>query len=789
MKHFFLLLIASFFTTFITNAKPVFTKNKYMIATLYDGGTGTISPNSGTYQLIYNADRSEENALETDYWIINNITGNQYSFQNASTGKYIRYDSSTGADRSALRLVDALQSDNSTSFTLELITVNNLSYYVIRSVSNPLKIWNRRSGATGGVYPVGVYERSGTSTNIEQFIFYDSEGNSVVDDGKPAVTLPKATRTLGVFSNYLKTLTFNGKTPAVDTSKKEFYITVPDSLLPGYLSFKVNFTTKDASYQLYVNGAAVKDNGLAEFRYVTGSDIVSIEIRNGSTVLASGNLVFSSLPLVQLFSDVTLGTVYNLGRIAVTEPDKTDTAEILLSDLKIRGAYSAMASIPKKAYAIKLKSEDTSTSLDKSFFGLRSDNNWILDAMYIDPGRVRNRVSTDFWNDFATKPYWFTSEPKMINGTRGQFVEVFLNDSYIGLYCMTEKVDRKQLNLKKLKYSVDSTTVTQRGALYKADNWSTATLMGYPYNGSYTIPAFNNNNILWAAYECKYPDLDDGEPINWKILYDAVIATSSSTNDENFKTEVLARFDLPVYLDYYLFIELILAADNQGKNTYLSAYDQSVSPKLSITPWDLDATWGRRWNGSSNVTYANQNFDTFVINNEHGQSNFFLRMKSLNFDDWNIKLKNRYLELRRTFFNHDLIMSRFQKYMDTFNKSGAAAREKTKWSISDINLELTFLSEWIKSRFTYLDNQYLGAPFTSVQDIALKMRVGSNPVKDILYISNITPGTTIQIFNIQGKMIENVLCNDSETTIQMTSYSPGIYLIKAGENNFRIIRQ
>lgn len=197
------------------------------------------------------------------------------------------------------------------------------------------------------------------------------------------------------------------------------------------------------------------------------------------------------------------------------------------------------------------------------------------------------------------KPYYYADEPKMVNGTRGNYIEVFCNDSYNGLYCMTEKIDRKQFNLKKLKYSADSTVVTQRGALYKADDWTREVLLGGALNGStlkYTsVPAYNNMSDTWQAYEVKHPDLDDNEPVSWKPLYDLVYFTSGLTNDTKFIADVSKHFDLPNFLDYYLFIELLLTADNQAKNTYLSVYDQSVSPMFSITPWDLDASWGRRW--------------------------------------------------------------------------------------------------------------------------------------------------------------------------------------------------
>lgn len=85
--------------------------------------------------------------------------------------------------------------------------------------------------------------------------------------------------------------------------------------------------------------------------------------------------------------------------------------------------------------------------------GLRDDGDWILDAMYIDHARMRNRLSTDLWIDMNKVPY-LSKEPRAINGTRGYFVEVFLNNSYLGLYCLTERIDRKQLQLSKKRVSL-----------------------------------------------------------------------------------------------------------------------------------------------------------------------------------------------------------------------------------------------------------------------------------------------------------------------------------------------
>lgn len=787
MKRIIPISVLLFISLVIVQAKPILTKSKYLIATLYDSGTGTVSVGNSTYPLVYNASRSEVDALETDFWIIKNISADQYSFQNASTGQYIRHNPII-TDRSALVMVDGLQTDNSTSFTLELKQTFGICYYVIRSVVNTAKVWNRRTSLYSSVYPIGVY--SGAGGVNEQFVIYDSSGNSVIDDGQVAV-LPTTNRSLGFFSSFLWSLTFNGKTPVVDTSKKEFYLSIPDSLMSTNQTMLVNFIPKNSAYKLYISSVEVPTSTSYIFANVTSTQRYTLEIKNGSTTIATASLYFSGLPLVQIYSDATIGSVYSLCRVAVTEPLKVDSSAVFLANMKIHGSLSTQFN--KKAYAINYRDSTGINSADHTFFGLRNDNNWILDAMYIDPGRMRNRVTTDLWNDFSVKPYWFISEPKMHNGHHGKFVEVFLNDAYNGLYQMIEKVDRKQLNLKKLKYNLDSTITTQRGELYKASGWSIATLFGYgPFNNFGGIPAFSNTSETWATFECKYPELDEGQPIDWKPLYDAINCASYLTNDADFIAQVPNLFDLPVFADYYLMVELMLATDNHGKNMFFSVYDQSVSTKISATPWDTDATWGRRWDQTSNITYAAQDYDTFVKNNEHGQLNFYLRLKSLDLNGWySSVLKNRYKELRGSYFSYNNLMARFQTYSELFTKSGAATREQNKWVISPISQEMTFLSNWIIARLTYLDNHYLGSPYTALNNlqVSTNIKFGPNPIDSWLNVSGLESGQVVAVYSLQGILLEHKVSIGNELKIDMTKYQSGIYLIKIGDYTSKIIRK
>jgi len=53
-----------------------------------------------------------------------------------------------------------------------------------------------------------------------------------------------------------------------------------------------------------------------------------------------------------------------------------------------------------------------------------------------------------------------------------------------------------------------------------------------------------------------------------------------------------------------------------------------------------------------------------------------------------------------------------------------------------------------------------------------------NPFSDIIQIEY-SESANIEIINIQGQIIENLITKDTKTTIDLTKLSSGVYIIKA----------
>lgn len=409
----------------------------------------------------------------------------------------------------------------------------------------------------------------------------------------------------------------------------------------------------------------------------------------------------NALPIIKLTGD--FGYDYQEGTVSIIYSDESSDNN-LSARIKWRGGTTNAEGKHKRNYKIKF-------SEDHSFFGMRNDNNWILDAGQADIFRLRNRIATELWNDFATKPYFIDQEPKALSGVRGQVVEVYLNEEYRGIYCLTECMDRKQMKLK--KYDKDGTI---HGVLWKST--------GFGSSGFNIVPdGYDNSQLIMDVFEAKYPEPGDDLPeTDYSILWNAINFVVNST-DEEFSEHVSEYFDIPVIIDYYLFVNVLSALDNEGKNMYWAVYDQQNDKKITPAVWDLDLTVGSK--------YLDYYYDGFS-SPEFGKLNvlnIITRLEKNNVDNFNEKVLERYYSLRKTFFSDENLVNRYKKYYNLLKLSGAAEREENKWSgDSDVNYmvinydnEMTYITDWITRHMQYLDREVFPAS-TSINTVNVKYK-------------------------------------------------------------------
>lgn len=402
----------------------------------------------------------------------------------------------------------------------------------------------------------------------------------------------------------------------------------------------------------------------------------------------------NQLPIVKLIGD--FGYDYQDAIVSLYMPDGT-SIENMTGKIKWRGGFTNRKGTHKRNYKIKFDE-------DKQFFGLRKDNDWILDAGQLDLFRVRNIIATELWNDIAHKPYYSDKEPDALTGVRGQVVEVYLNDEYRGIFTLMECMDRKQLKLKKF----DKKTGEIHGGLWKSEGFGCSLML-------YCPDSYDNKSEKWDVFEVKYPELDDLPETDYSTLWNAINFVAYSS-DEEFTQHVAEYFDIPVLIDYYVFLHTLNAFDNIGKNIYWAVYDKAVDKKLTLAVWDLDETVG------SKATLGDWAIPDYKMNIN---LNLYMRLTTLNVDGFNEKAVNRYYELRKNQFSTDNLIKRYKYYYTLMKLFGATEREEEKWSKdSDIygeelnfDNEFIYINQWITNHMNFLDKNIFPS-YTKIEDIS-----------------------------------------------------------------------
>ncbi|MCR5819593.1 MAG: CotH kinase family protein [Bacteroidaceae bacterium] len=405
-----------------------------------------------------------------------------------------------------------------------------------------------------------------------------------------------------------------------------------------------------------------------------------------------GKVNGGSLPLVNIIVDMASMNIteYVRGEIEITDyycrTNPSSEVSRFHCLYRIRGASSTRYN--KKSFAVKLIDEN-GEDLDANIFGIRNENSWILDAMAIDRTRMRNRLCFDIWNDISQLPYETNFGKR--NGTKGEFVEVFVNGDYLGLFCMSDKIDRKLLGLKKVQTGDDG-SADVRGILYKGINWKAGyNLMRYE--------EMDVDKVTWNAWELKYPD-DYPSIDTWQPLMDLISFCSYSTSDETFKTNYNDYFYKENLTDYILFALALGIGDNLYKNTFLSVVNIAKAHRYVLTPWDMDMSLGGNYDGEYN--------DVVAPVRNYTNAGPYNRLIEHNIDGFNDSLNTMWREHSETLFSVEKICMRLDSCAEKLVESGAWKREWEKWNGNPVPLEenlfdeLQYVKGWYEKNYNFL---------------------------------------------------------------------------------------
>ena len=421
--------------------------------------------------------------------------------------------------------------------------------------------------------------------------------------------------------------------------------------------------------ELTFNSRKLINNQINSLGKVRIKQPYQLEIRiNG--VVKKLELIFTNLPIIQIISDTKIyDEPKSLARIQINSSVENHRFSSF-AGIEFRGRFSR--EYDKKSMGFALwEGMDRSVEYSAELLGLKKNSDWILGSAFIDPSRIRNLVSFEIWNGLNNSG----SENSVEHiGIQSKIAEVFLNNKFQGLYIFSELLNQELLG-------ADNDAV-----LYKGIDWEDGATKFETFNPEISI------NQFWNGWEQKIPDRK--EKINWtplNELYELVV----DGDDEEFIQNINNHFDIDNLIDYYLFLNLTLAIDNTGKNTFLFA--KNVDAPFQYIPWDLDGSWGISYDG------ARIDCKSILTNN------LFERLFETNSDNYRQKVKSRWFYLRENNFKKENITVIFDKYFQLMNSSDIIQKENLIWDVNlNISEELEYINNWTSDRLEFLDNYFEG---------------------------------------------------------------------------------
>ena len=411
-----------------------------------------------------------------------------------------------------------------------------------------------------------------------------------------------------------------------------------------------------------------------------GADVtVRLASANRRTVL---HLQLSSLPLVMV--DYTGSDLYAnqvKGTMTIYDPDyrahgQSDPVSTQFITIGFRGQSSL--NYDKHNYTVHLWTDESrSTQYKTSLLGLRKDDDWILCGAMNDQLRLRNTVAMQLWDEFYTLPWADRS-----GAISGAFCEVYMRGKYLGLYRLTERLDRKQVAIDKERGQIVRSVQSEAGGVNLMD----FTTLGKKLPG---------NSEIWYNMELKYPKPEDMTAADWDLFY-RFLSFVSTADDETFAAHIGEYIDIDNFAAYYVYITATGATGNMIKNLYFVMNDQAADPRYLLVPWDVDGSFGRRNDATKR--------EVDIISSNH----LFERLVRTNAGGFCDLCREKWLASRDTVFAYDHIMGLFQGHYDALAAGGVWQRETTAWPKFktfkfNVDSELAYVYDYMKQRLEFAD--------------------------------------------------------------------------------------
>jgi len=286
-----------------------------------------------------------------------------------------------------------------------------------------------------------------------------------------------------------------------------------------------------------------------------------------------------------------------------------EATEVLLAEIRCRGGASSKYF--KHSYSLK-------TNNKISLAGLPADDDWIINANYIDKTFMRHKISYDLYREMNEN----NLAPK------SAYINVSLNNMPKGLYVLMERID------------------PSTSKINKKDN--KAMIFKEP-------PVFIEQRLEWVKdsnnyYQQKFPKIFKNDNTEYIEKFKDFLFNSSN-ND--FVKEIERWVDIDNIIDWHLLLLFTNNSDGILKNFYLYKIDSQTPFRIAI--WDYDHSFGR--DGDNELNMMTNELDC-------NRSVLFKRLMEIKEINYYNALKNRWAHLRN---NNIFSIENIKRHIDDNN--------------------------------------------------------------------------------------------------------------------------
>jgi spore coat protein CotH len=355
--------------------------------------------------------------------------------------------------------------------------------------------------------------------------------------------------------------------------------------------------------------------------------------------------------------------------------------------IEYRGKSSAHW--PKKPYNIETRT-DSGENRNVSLFGMPKENDWILYAPYVDKTLIRNVFMYHLGSMLA--PY----------APRTQYIELVLNDEYMGIFVFTEKIkkDKGRVNISKpteenitggyLLEMIPNFLLEDDETHFKLEESGKEIVVKYPKPTKITSEELEYISTYFNELE--------------------YALNSPSFTDE---TEGYAPFiDIPSFINQMLLSEAFNQLDAFCQSTW---FYKDKNEKLHLGPgWDYNRSMG-------NAEYFNSwRTDVWLLKEVYqtdpdGWHRINWPERFMEDTAFMERYGARWRELRSSLFSLGHLYGLIDRFSTEVEESRVRNFERwdvlgksinNKYVFDTYEEEIAYMKDWILQKFTWLDEQF-----------------------------------------------------------------------------------